>query len=132
MSETNTVPGTAPTGAVPFGDYYTRPDIGADAQKYADEVHAYSQRVQHYEGGLKTQARDVEGMGRALDYLQTRLSLAVASGDEALISTAKERYDQMYDQYKVARLEYARLYGEYEKAHSSYTSAWKAQRSLSP
>lgn len=127
MNGNNTVPGTAPAGAVPASGYYSRPDLWVDAQKYADEADATYLRLKHLEGGLQTRSKEIEGMGNALKYLQYRLEIAAKTGDDALIENARQRYDQMYEKYKIARMDYARNYGEYSRAYSGYQTAWNAQ-----
>lgn len=127
MSGNNTVPGAAPAGAAPAAGYYSRPELWTDAQKYTDETNATYERLKHLEGGLQTRSKDIEGMGNALKYLQYRLEIAAKTGDDALIENARQRYDQMYERYKIARMDYARNYGEYSRAYSGYQTAWNAQ-----
>ena len=127
MNGNNTVPGAAPAGAVPASGYYSRPDLWVDAQKYTDEADATYLRLKHLEGGLQTRSKEIEGMGNALKYLQYRLEIAAKTGDDALIENARQRYDQMYEKYKIARMDYARNYGEYSRAYSGYQTAWNAQ-----
>ena len=127
MSGNNTVPGAAPAGAAPTAGYYSRPELWADAQKYTDETNATYERLKHLEGGLQTRSKEIEGMGNALQYLQYRLEIATKTGDDALIENARQRYDQMYEKYKIARMDYARNYGEYSRAYSGYQTAWNTQ-----
>ena len=127
MNGNNTVPGAAPAGAAPAAGYYSRPELWTDAQKYTDETNATYERLKHLEGGLQTRSKEIEGMGNALQYLQYRLEIAAKTGDDALIENARQRYDQMYEKYKIARMDYARNYGEYSRAYSGYQTAWNAQ-----
>lgn len=129
MSGNNTVSGAAPTGAVPSGGYYSRPEFGADAQKHSEEVNARYLRMKHLEGGLKTQAKDIEGMGNMLRLMQMRWQRAANAGDTALMQDVKLQYDDLQKQMRLAQLAYAKSYGDYDREYSGYVTAWDAQNS---
>ena len=124
MSNANT--GAAPAGAAPAG-YYTRPDLWKDAQKHQDDVQAGYLRLKHLEGGLQTQAKDIEDMTNALNYLQDRWQRAATVWDTATMEAVKLQYDDLQKQMRMARLAYAKSYGEYDQAHQGYASSWNAQ-----
>lgn len=124
MSNANT--GAAPAGAAPAG-YYTRPDLWKDAQKHQDDVQAGYLRLKHLEGGLQTQAKDIEDMTNALNYLQDRWQRAATVWDTATMEAVKLQYDDLQKQMRMARLAYAKSYGEYDQAYQGYASSWNAQ-----
>ena len=125
MSMNDTKTGAAPAGAAPAAGYYSRPELGTEMDKYLQGVNANGEMVTKLATQLQKQQKDITGMGNALGYLQHRLELAVTSGDEALIEAAKLRYDQMYDKYKIARMDYARGYSDYERFYKAYDTSVK-------